>query len=446
MAPRTGTPGEMIEVRPVSGRRMLKRFVKVPRAIYRDDPAWVPPLILERMLALSPREPVFEHLDWQGWIALRDGNPAGRISAQVDALHLEHNHPSQGFFGMIEGTDDDDVFEALANAAETWLRHRGMTSVLGPFGLNINQEPGLLYDGYETPPSFLMGHARRYYHRRLESAGYRPCRELLAYRIAPDYPEPAAIRRLRRRLGARLVLRNLNRADKAAELETLRRIFNDGWSGNWGFVPFTEAEFRAIGNLLLFVVPKDFVRIAELDGEPAGFIVVLPNINECIRDLNGRLFPTGWAKLLWRLKVRFPATVRVPLMGVRSDLHATRFGPGIAMTLIRDMSAPVLRLGVEAGELSWILKDNEGMRSIIERLGGTVTKRYRLYEKGLARIRHQLPAADADALALPGRAPSSRFDVLSSTPASSSGPRGQAGRRLDPLTTKVGDGCGLAGS
>ena len=373
----------MIEIRPVSGRRLLKQFVKVPWSVYRDDPAWVPPLILERLMALSPKEPIFEHLDWQGWIACRDGVPVGRISAQIDALHLEHNDPRQGFFGMIEGMDDADLFASLANMAEEWLRKRGMTSVLGPLNLNINQEPGLLYDGYESPSSFLMGHARPYYHPRLESAGYRSCRELLAYRLAPNYDEPAAIRRLRRRLGARLVLRNLNRADKAAELEVVRRIFNDGWSGNWGFVPFTEAEFAAIGNLLLFVVPKDFILIAELDGEPAGFIVVLPNINECIRDLNGRLFPIGWAKLLWRLKVRLPRTVRVPLMGVRKDLHDTVFGPGIAMTLIHGMNAPTLRHGVIAGELSWILEDNAGMRSILERLGGTVTKRYRLYEKSL---------------------------------------------------------------
>ncbi|MDE0364897.1 MAG: N-acetyltransferase [Gammaproteobacteria bacterium] len=373
----------MIEIRPVSGRRLLKQFVKVPWSVYRDDPAWVPPLILERLMALSPKEPIFEHLDWQGWIACRGGVPVGRISAQIDALHLKHNDPRQGFFGMIDGMDDADLFASLANTAEEWLRKRGMTSVLGPLNLNINQEPGLLYDGYESPSSFLMGHARPYYHPRLESAGYRSCRELLAYRLAPNYDEPAAIRRLRRRLGARLVLRNLNRADKAAELEVVRRIFNDGWSGNWGFVPFTEAEFAAIGNLLLFVVPKDFILIAELDGEPAGFIVVLPNINECIRDLNGRLFPIGWAKLLWRLKVRLPRTVRVPLMGVRKDLHDTVFGPGIAMTLIHGMNAPTLRHGVIAGELSWILEDNAGMRSILERLGGTVTKRYRLYEKSL---------------------------------------------------------------
>ena len=373
----------MIDIRPVSGRRMLKQFVKVPWAIYADDPAWVPPLLLERLLALSPKEPVFEHLDWQAWTAWQDGRPVGRISAQLDALHLERHDDGQGFFGLIEGTDNPDVFRALTGTAEAWLRQRGMTSLVGPMNLNVNQELGLLFDGYETPPFFLMGHARPYYHGHLEAMGYGPCQELLAYRMHPRYEEPRAIRLLRKRLGDRLVMRSLNRADKAAELEVLRRIFNDGWSDNWGFVPFTEAEFKAIGNMLLFAVPEDFILIAELDGEPAGFMVVLPNVNEAIRDLNGRLFPFGWAKLLWRLKVRFPTTVRVPLMGVRKDLHDTLFGPGIAMTLIHSMDAPAQRRGVVAGELSWILADNTGMRSILERLGGTVTKRYLLYEKSL---------------------------------------------------------------
>ncbi len=362
---------------------MLKQFVKVPWAVYRNDPAWVPPLIVERLMAFSPSEPVFQHLDWQAWIAFRDGKPVGRITAQIDALHLEHNDPDQGFFGMIEGADDIEIFDRLTAAAEGWLRARGMRTVLGPLNLTLNQEPGLLCEGYDTRPAFMMGHARPYYHGHLETLGFRPCQELLAYRMQPGYDEPKSIRRLRNRLAGRLVMRPFNRADKSGELEALRCLFNDGWSENWGFVPFTEAEFRALGNMLLHVVPRDFIGVAELDGEPAGFIVVLPDINEAIRDLDGRLFPTGWAKLLWRLKVRFPTTVRVPLMGVRKDLHDTAFGPGIAITLIQHLDGPTQRRGVAHGELSWILADNAGMRSILERLGGTVTKRYRLYEKSL---------------------------------------------------------------
>ena len=373
----------MFDVRPVVGKAMLKQFVKLPWAVYRDDPAWSPPLLLERFGALSKREPIFRHLHWQAWIAWQGKRPAGRISAQVDALHLERHGDGSGFFGLLEGFDDPALFASLTAAAEAWLRGRGMARVLGPLSLNINQEAGLLWKGYERPPYFLMGHARPYYHRHLEALGYRPCRELLAYEMAPTYDEPRAIRRLRQRLADRLQLRTLDRSRKARELEILRGIFNDGWSGNWGFVPFTQAEFQALGNLLLLAVPKDLVWIAELDEEPVGFIAVVPNLNEIIGDLNGRLLPFGWAKLLWRLKVRFPATARVPLMGVRKRLHETAFGPGIAMSLIHSAGVQARRRGVVKAELSWILEDNAGMRSIIERLGGAISKRYRLYSKPL---------------------------------------------------------------
>ncbi len=374
----------MIEIRPVSNRHLLRQFIKVPWTVYRNDPLWIPPLLFERLRALAPTEPIFQHLDWQGWVAYREGVPVGRISAQVDSLHLRHNHPGEGFFGMIEGLDEPLLFENLTATAEAWLRERGMTSVLGPLNLNINQEPGLLCDGYDSPQNFLMGHAHPYYHRHLEAAGYRRHKELLAYRMHIDAQEPASVRRLHRRLGDRLLLRRLNRADKAAELEVLRQIFNDGWSDNWGFVPFTAAEFKALGKTLLYVVPPEFIRIAELDGKAAGFIVVLPNINECIKDLDGRLFPTGWIKLLWRLKVRFPKTVRIPLMGVRRDLHNSFLAPGVATALIQSVRAPTIQRNVDSCELSWILEDNTAMRGIIERLGGTVGKRYRLYRKGLA--------------------------------------------------------------
>lgn len=373
----------MLELRPVAGRRMLKQFLQLPWAIYRDDPAWVPPLLLERRAALSPKEPAFEHLQWQAWIAWEGQRPLGRISAQVDALHLRQHEDATGFFGLLEGFDRPDLFAALAAAAEAWLRQRGMARILGPMNLHINQELGLLREGYETPPAFLMGHARPYYHEHLRTLGYQPCQELLAYEMATTYDEPKAVRRLRLRLADRLRLRSLDRSRKAAELETLRAIFNDGWSGNWGFAPFSKAEFDALGNLLLLAVPADFVLIAELDGEPAGFLALIPNLNEAIRDLNGRLLPFGWAKLLWRLKVRLPSTGRVPLMGVRKRLHDTLFGPGIAMSLIHQAGAHARRRGIRSAELSWILKDNAGMRSIIERLGGSVRKRYLMYDKRL---------------------------------------------------------------
>ena len=335
-------------------------------------------------MALSLKEPVFKHLRWRAWLAQRDGRTVGRISAQVDALHQERHGDDTGFFGLIEGEDDEAVFTALFDAAEHWLRDQGMRRVVGPLNLNINQEVGLLAQGYDQPPFFLMGHARPHYHPRIEALGYRPCQCTLAYRCYTDYEEPRAVARLRQRLAKRVALRPLDRSRKASELALLRDIFNDAWNDNWGFTPFTEAEFKALGDMLLLAVPADLVWIAELEGDAVGFIVMVPNLNEAIQDLNGRLLPFGWLKLLWRLKVRGLPSGRVPLMGVRRHLQDGPVGGGIAMSLIYHCAEAALKRGITTTELSWILEDNQGMRSIIERIGGTVSKRYLVYEKTLA--------------------------------------------------------------
>ena len=170
---------------------------------------------------------------------------------------------------------------------------------------------------------------------------------------------------------------------KDAELEILRDIFNDAWSGNWGFVPFTEAEFNSIGREMLMLIPEDFIQIAEFNGQPTAFIVLLPNLNEAIADLEGRLLPFGWARLLWRLKVRSPVSGRVPLMGVRRAFHNTRYGPGLAFVVIDAARKAAERAGMREVEMSWILEDNMGMRNIIESIGGRVSKRYRMYRKAL---------------------------------------------------------------
>lgn len=372
-----------LEIVPVTNKRLLKAFIKVPWPIYKDDGAWRPPLVVERLMAFSPKSPVFDHLDWQAWIARRNGRPVGRITAQVDALHQAQHGEGTGFFGLIEGEDDQDLFDALFETAEDWLRHRGMQRIIGPINLNINQEIGLLTEGYDTPPYIMMGHARPYYCQRIEALGYQPCQRMLAYEAATDYPEPRAIALQRKRLARRIRLRPFDRSQKSADLERLRSIFNDAWSGNWGFVPFTEREFKALGRLLLMVVPNDLIWLAEIDSEAVGFIVMLPNINEATADLNGRLLPWGWLKLLWRLKVKLPASGRVPLMGVRRHLHEGPLGAGVAMSLIHKTGKAGLRHGILTSETSWILEDNSGMRAIMERIGGAVSKRYTVYEKSL---------------------------------------------------------------
>ena len=373
-----------IKVTKVSGKKDMKTFIRVPWLIYKNDPNWIPPLIAERKDAFSPGHPYFQHAEWQAWIAWRDGKAVGRISAQVDQLHLQNNDAKTGFFGLVEALEDDAVFSALFEAAEAWLIGKGMQQVLGPFNLSINQDLGVLVKGFDTPPYIMTGHARRYYGDSIERCGYRAVQDLLAYELgAETLTIPRVMQALITRSGDRVKVRNLDRDKKADELEVLRDIFNDAWANNWNFSPFTLEEFKAIGKELLMIVPEDFIQIAEIDGEDAAFIVLIPNVNEAIADLNGRLLPFGWAKLFWRLKVKFPKSARVALMGVRQKYQNTRFGPALAYMTIKGVIDAGSARGLEKVEMSWILEHNKGVRNIIESVGGEITKRYRMYEKHL---------------------------------------------------------------
>ena len=376
--------GSAVEIREVSGKQALNAFIRVPWNIYKDDPNWVPPLIVERKEAFSPKHPFFKHAIWRAWLAYRDGKPVGRISAQVDQLHQQQYDSKTGFFGLIEAPDDDAVFTALFETAENWLRSQGMQQISGPFNLGINQELGILVDGFDTPPYVMMGHSPRYYDAAIKRRDYQQAQELLAYELdSGTLTIPRVMQSLIKRSGERIQVRNLNRRNKDAELEVMRDIFNDAWQNNWNFVPFTREEFTEIGKELLMVVPKDFIQIANIDGEDSAFVVLLPNINEVISNLNGRLLPFGWAKLLWHLKVKFPKSGRVPLMGVRQKYQNTRFGPALAyMTIKGAMDAGKAR-GLERAEMTWILDHNHGVRNIIESIGGEISKRYRMYEKDL---------------------------------------------------------------
>ncbi len=374
-----------IELREVSGKSDLKAFISVPWSIYRDDPNWVPPLKVERKQAWSEKNPFFQHARWKAWIAYQDGQPVGRISAQVDDLYLEHHDAHTGFFGLIEAQEDPAIFEALFGAAEGWLKEQGMRTVLGPFNLNINQEVGCLVEGFDTPPYVMMGHARPYYGPSIESLGYEKAEDTFSYILEEHmFHMPEKIDRLLARLSSKMTLRQVDRKNAVAELETMRNIFNDAWSENWGFVPFTKEEFQAVGKELFMIVPPDFTWIAETDGEPAAFMVMIPNLNEAAADLNGRLLPFGWAKLLWRLKVRKPKTGRIALMGVRQKYQKTRLGPALAFLTIGALYKPAYRYKMEQIEMSWILEQNQATRNIIEKVGGQVSKRYRIFRKALS--------------------------------------------------------------
>ena len=377
------SPEATLCIKAMEGRQVLRHFLRLPWSLYTGDPAWVPPLILERREHLSPRNPFFDHARYRAWVAYRDGKPVGRISAQIDRLHLERYQDATGFFGLLEAEDDREVFLTLLHTAETWLRSQGMRHILGPFNFSINQECGLLVEGFHDPPMVMMGHARPYYAGRLEEQGYWKAKDLLAYRNSVDITLSPVMESLLTRAAKRVQVRSLRWNRFPEELRILQDIFEDAWSNNWGFVPFTEREFQHVGQMLRLLVHDDFVQIAEVDGEPAAMIVAFPNVNEAIHDLNGRLFPWNWLKLLWRLKVRHLRTVRVPLMGVRKHYQNSRVGAALALLMIVTLGKFVVRRGVREAELSWILEDNMGMRNIIESLGGTVYKRYRIYGKEL---------------------------------------------------------------
>ncbi len=374
----------VLSIRPADDRHRLDDFVRVPWSLYGDDPNWVPPLLFERKQALSPKQPVFEHLQWQGWVAYRGDTPVGRISAQVDQLHLDRYADATGFFGFIEAADDAEVFAALFDSAESWLSARGMTRVRGPLSFNVNQEVGLLVDGFDTPPYFMMTHALPYYGAAIEACGYAKAVDLFAYLIKARFDPPPVMAALFERLSRTVSIRPLDPKNRDRDLDILRDIFNDAWADNWGFVPFTKREFRTIGQEMLMLMPPDFIQIAEMRGEPVAFIVLLPNVNEIIADLDGRLWPTGWLRLLARLKLGYPSTARIPLMGVRRRFHHTRLGPGLALSVVQALRAPGVGKGIEDVEMSWILESNAAMKNIIDTLGGRQSKRYRVYEKALA--------------------------------------------------------------
>ena len=376
-------PTDEIRVVPVSNRRQLKAFIRLPWRLYAQDPLWVPPLKLERRLHFSSLNPYFAHGRWQGWIAWQGDRPVGRISAQVDELHRRHYGEKSGHFGFLECENNPDVMRALVAESERWLAQHQTEVITGPFNFSINQECGLLVDGFDTPPVIMMPHNPRWYAELLEQQGYAGVKDMYAYRINPDFTIPRVMQSLVDRFGKSVRLRGLNRKNFKQELETLRDIFNDAWSDNWGFVPFTREEFAELGTSLRLFVPDDFIRIAEYQGKAVAFIVILPNLNEVLHDLDGNLFPSGVFKIIQALRKRRIRTGRIPLMGVRKELQNTPLGVALALLVIHNLRQPVIDRGIEDVELSWILEDNQGMRSILERAGSRLYKTYRIYRKQL---------------------------------------------------------------
>ena len=368
-----------VTISPLVSRRDWRDFLRLPREIYADDPCWVEPLRVERKALWSRRRPWFRHIEGQLFLARRGAEVLGSISAQVDRLQPCENGRTIGYFGQFECREDIDAAIGLFEQARHWLRARGCSWMRGPYDLSINQSCGLLIEGRETPPMILMGHTPTYYIELFESAGLHGEMDLLAYILRPDFDAPAPMRRLLERNRRQLTFRRLDWNRYLQEVELLRQLFNDAWSENWGFVPLTEEEFAHTGREIRRILHPDHACIAEMNGEPVGFIIALPNLNELIADLGGRLFPTGWARLLWRLKKRSVTTARVPLMGVRKRHQGGLMGAAISFGMIDAIRHALHRDGIRQVEMSWILESNQGMNSLIEAMGGRLYKRYRMY-------------------------------------------------------------------
>ncbi len=376
------SPGQSsLLVEPVASRAAWRAFFRFPRQVYASDPHWVEPLEFERRRQWSASNPWFEHAEAQAFVLRRDQQIVGTISAQVDKLQPQEDGRKIGYFGQLESLNDPRYFRCLLDAAADWLRARGCSEMRGPYDLSINQSCGLLVEGRDTPPMVMMGHAPAWYSEQLQAAGMNPVMDLLAYLLPPDFDPPPTMRRLLDRAAGKILFRPMDFSRYEEEIDLLRMLFNDAWSNNWGFVALTEKEFRATGRELRQIIRPGYTCIAEVDGEAAGFIVALPNINELIRDLHGRLLPFGWARLLWRLKRRRATTARTPLMGVRRQFQRGPLGAAISFGMIDRVRHALSADGIQTVELSWILETNRGMNNLIEAMGGQLYKRYRMYQR-----------------------------------------------------------------
>ena len=381
--------GGAVEVRAATTRTDRAAFIDLPYRAYRDLPAWRAPLRFERRAQLDPaRNPALAQIDHALFLARRDGRVVGRIAAIVNHAHLQLHHATTGHFGFLDTlAPDPEAVAALIGAAGTWLRTRGMTRIQGPFNFTVNEESGLLIEGFDTPPMIMTPHGRPDYAPALEALGFTKVIDSHAYLydFGARYTIPPRVQRLLAGFekDSALSLRPLDLKNFDDEIRLVMDIFNDAWADNWNFVPFSEAQISAMAQELRPLVRGDSLWIAMINGEPAAFCLFLPDINEIAHGLDGRVLPFGWARILYRLKLRGPKRARLPLAGVRRKFHKTQ-GSILAMAAVfeKGFAAQYAR-GAGEIEASWVLETNRDMISMINLIGMRRYKTYRIYEKPL---------------------------------------------------------------
>ncbi len=370
-----------VDVRPISSRTDHKAFLTFPWEIYRNYPMWVPPLLMDRRKLMDRKaNPFYKHADAEFFLARRNGSVVGRIGAVVNHNHNNEHNENIGFFGFFESVNDPDVSGALFATASEWLRARGVHAVRGPVTPSVNDEYGLLIDGFDKPPMVLMPYNPPYYPALIEAAGFAKIKDLYAYALHGDIVMSDKLERvtgmLRRR--ERLTVRSLDMKNFWREVEILKRLYNEAWQYNWGAVPMTNEEFDALAKDLKPVVVPELVIIVELEGRPIGFALSLPDLNTALKhNRRGYFLPGLWCLLRYKKTID---AVRIIVLGVVREYQRT----GAAAVLFYETARRAIDLGYPGGEASWVLEDNEMMNRSAAMLNGRLDKRYRLYQKPLS--------------------------------------------------------------
>lgn len=374
---------EGLKVYPVESKARLSAFIKLSWKIYKRDKNWVPPLLIQLKDTFNPKKnPYYSHAEVQLFIVERDGEPVGRIAAHINHAHNEFHKDTVGFFGFFECMPDYEAAQMLFDSVTEWLEKRGITVLRGPMNFSTNDECGLLVEGFDKPPFVMMTYNPPYYKEFLEQYGFQKSKDLLAYFV--DYDRiPSLLENMMNRLKRRkrFIIRKVNPKKLEQEISTMFELYNQAWQHNWGFVPMDKKEFSHTAQQLKQIADFDMVLIAEVDGTPVGFSLTLPNINQALSKINGRLFPIGWLKLLiaWREINQY----RVLILGIIDKYKNIGIDLGFYYEIFKNA---LRKTGRATGELSWVLEENLKMRRPIERIGGQLYKIYRIYDYSLQNL------------------------------------------------------------
>ncbi len=386
-----GVTEPQIVIEPVNDKKGRGAFVDLGRRIASETPHSVPQLRSELLELVDPdKNPFFEHAKVQLYLAYRGGKPVGRISAHIDELALElppeqGMGPGTGMFGYFDA-EDEAIGHALLSKAEDWLRTQGMTRVLGPISMSIWEEPGLLTYGHDHAPTIMMGHHPAQYQSWIENYGYTEAKKLLTYDLPVKNDFSPLIKRIVKSCerNDRIKMRPADKSRFADEVKIILDILNDAWSDNWGFIPFTQREIDYAAKKLKPLVHPELIKIVELDGEAAAFMITLPDVNHVLSQIDGKMLPFGWFKLLRWSRKPMHSDMRVPLMGVLKKHQNSRMASQLAFMLIDSIRKEAYEeFGTARGEIGWILDDNKGMIAIADAIGSKVNREYTIYEKTL---------------------------------------------------------------